>query len=781
MSVGQKVSAVKAVRAALLASLAASSVAACGGGGGGGGGTGSTAPSPMLPPDASPAAAPPVTPPPPVSPPALPTSTFETKEYFGSTFTSGNRSGLGQIHASSAYARGATGKGITVAVIDSNVDSTISELQGQISASYDVNSVSRETTDVDSGGHGTTVASVIVARKDDKGVHGVAYDAKVLAIRADTQKSCNGSGGDSGGCQFSDTSLISAINYAVSNGAKVINMSLGGEGTISARLKTAIVNATNAGVVFAISAGNDGAAATDTAGAKGQNPHEPAIVATDAAVRGRVIAVGAVGPDGTMPTYSNRAGSAAKYYLLAPGGAAKAGQNLVVAGLGGNYYGVAGTSFAAPHVAGALALMLQLFPNITPENAVLALLETADDYVTSSPDAVVGLEASRGTDIVGGRGIMNLERAFAPIGTTSFTFDGQQVEIATTMSPARGAMGDWVQNSAAFEGLIFQDKYQRAFRIENANMVAPRSTFNNFQLHADYARGHARRVAMGGMEMSWFNAPPPVYDPRVPWAEAPEPTFELSYSFANTDVSVGRGGGPQRLTPAMTLIDDPSGPASLGAGDSWTSYAQSFGPMTLDVRTSSGLSRHASSMGIGAGDDDWAMRLGYASLADNESTLGGAFQSRFGGEDETRLSAVSLEGRRYLGSWAFSGALEAASARVNAMDVAGLWTSSWSLSAEHPLVGGWLRFTAGQPRRAEGGDLTFNAPVQITDQGYIIYERRVASLTPSGRELDFEAAWSANLNDFTTFQAAAALSNQPNHIANAETEAALWLSLRHAW
>jgi hypothetical protein len=115
------------------------------------------------------------------------------------------------------------------------------------------------------------------------------------------------------------------------------------------------------------------------------------------------------------------------------------------------------------------------------------------------------------------------------------------------------------------------------------------------------------------------------------------------------------------------------------------------------------------------------------------------------------------------------------------MAVSGLWTSAWSLSAEHPLIGGWMRFTAGQPRRAEGGNLAFDAPIEVTRDGVILYERRLAGLTPSGREFDLEAAWSTNLGDLTTFEAAAALSSQPNHIADAEAEAALWLSLRHAW
>jgi hypothetical protein len=681
-------------------------------------------------------------------------------------------------------------------VIDTNVDTSIRELSGQISGSFDVNASGRDPTDIDADGHGTMVSSVIVAKKDGIGVHGVAFEANVLAIRTDEVGSCQTTGADAG-CQFNDLSVISAINYAVSHGAKVINMSLGGEGAISASLRNTIIAATNQGVLFTISAGNEGTAPTATDPAKGTVPDEPAIVAGDPAVNGLVVAVGAVGPNGTMPTYSNRAGSTASFYLLAPGGSAGSSGNLIVAGVDddvrspgasgndadseGNYWAVAGTSFAAPHVAGALALMLQAFPNLTPRQALDILLTTADDYVTTTADPVLGITAGTGTDTVGGRGILNLQRAFAPVGTASFNFDGAQVALATALGPAAGALGDWAQNSGAFNGLVFQDAYERGFRMSDARMMMGRAPFNDFTLRADYARGQARAIAVGDAEISWFNAPRPTYDPRTPWAEAPDATFQFSYAFGNSTVTVGRGGGPERLTPGMTLLTDPSGPATLGSGDSWSSFAQAVGPLTLDVRGSSGFARNASSVGVGTQGDDWAVRVGYASLSDRQTALGGAFQSRFGGDDEARMAAVSLEARKAVGAWTFSGAMEAGRASVDQLNVSGLWTSAWSVSAEHPFAGGSLRFTAAQPRRAEGGELAFNAPIEITRAGVIIYEPRIAGLTPSGREMDFEAAWVTRLGDLTTLEAAAALSTQPNHVADADAEGALWLSLRHAW
>ena len=779
----------KAVRAGLLASLAVASIAACSGGGGG---SPPGPPPPILPPGPPPPPPPPAGLPP-LPPPVSPPASFETTEYFGSGFSSQNRSGLGQIGASTAYSLGATGNGIVVAVIDTNVDTTISELADRIQGSFDVSAAMRGPTDIDTDGHGTMVTSVIVANKNSVGVHGVAYQAKVLAIRADNLGSCQTTGEDEG-CKFNDSGLIQAINYAVANGARVINMSLGGDdgSQISNGLRNAMINATNQGVLFVIAAGNEGAAPTGSDPAAGINPTEPAIVAGDPALGGKVVAVGAVDPNGAMPTFSNRAGSTANFYLLAPG------VSVIMAGLDddvrlpgdagndadsdGDYWSGSGTSFAAPHVAGALALMLDLFPNISPQVALQALLETADDYVTTTPDAITGANAAAGVDAVGGRGILNLRRAFSPIGTVSFSFgDGLEVELSEAMGPAKGALGDWVEHSGVFDGLVFQDKFERGFRIGEARMTGSRAPFSDFGVRADYARGQARAVQVGAASLSWFNAPKPAYDPRMPWAEAPDPHFTVTYNFAGGTIATGRGGGPERLTPGLMLVDDPSGPTALGSGESWTSVAHAFGPMTLDMRSSSGSGRMASSMGIGTGGEGWAMRLGYAAMKDANTALGGSLQSRFGHDDGTKLSAMSLEGRKDVGSWRLSGTVEAANARIDQLNVSGLWTSAWSMSAEHPLSGGALRLTAGQPRRAEGGELVFNAPIEITRTGAILYEHRIAGLTPSGRELDLETAWTTRLGELTTFEAAAALSLQPNHIADAKPETALWLSLRHAW
>jgi hypothetical protein len=426
--------------------------------------------------------------------------------------------------------------------------------------------------------------------------------------------------------------------------------------------------------------------------------------------------------------------------------------------------------------------MLQAFPNITARTALQILLDTATDYTTTTPDVVLGINAAAGTDPVGGRGLLNLQAAFTPQGATSIAFGAEKIPLAVAMTPASGATGDWIEHSGALNGVIFQDRYMRGFRLDEARLSAARVPFSDFAVRAAYARGQAHAAGFGPAQLSWFEAPRATYDPRTPWADEQDAVFTFSYAFSkDTQVSVGRGGGPERLTPTLSLMNDPSGSPVLGSGDKWTSMKQTFGPVTMDLRSSSGGGRDANSVGVGHYGKDWGVRLGFASLKDTNTALGGSLQSRFGGDDQTKMSAMSFEGSKDLGRWTLSGAAEAANATIDELAVTGLWTSSWSVSAQTQLAGGALRFSAAQPRRAEGGEIAFTAPVFLTKTGRLVYEDRVAGLTPSGRELDLETAWSASIGPMTTVEAAVAYSIEPNHIAAAEPATAAWLSLRHQW
>jgi minor extracellular serine protease Vpr len=141
-----------------------------------------------------------------------------------------------------------TGKGIKIALIDTGVNYSLPILGGGIGAGHKVlggyDFVDKDRDPMDFDGHGTAVAA-IMAGKDDKLI-GVAPDANILAYRAVTERR-----------ETSSALIVQSLDRAVSDGANVINLSLGAEGTESA-LGAAIANAVSAGVVVVAAAGNSG-------------------------------------------------------------------------------------------------------------------------------------------------------------------------------------------------------------------------------------------------------------------------------------------------------------------------------------------------------------------------------------------------------------------------------------------------------------------------------------------------------------------------------------------
>jgi subtilisin family serine protease len=283
--------------------------------------------------------------------------------------------GVRAIGADEIHARGVTGRGVTVAVIDSGLDDKARGLARHISnASADI-VPGRSGAGGDR--HAIYVAGTLAGSPDGMGAVGVAYDATVLSIRADSETICAKT------CAFTAINLTRALDYAVSRKAQVIDLSLSGQQRLGPRFEAALARAVEAGAVVVIAAGNDGAA----------NPAWPGRYAADPRFAGSVVAVGAVDKDGMMAAFSNRAGLARRDYLAAPGQRVVTDCDAQTCAL------VSGTSFAAPHVAGALALLLQAFPGMTGPDALDLLLRSA------SP-------APQGSDAVYGRGRLDVLHAY---------------------------------------------------------------------------------------------------------------------------------------------------------------------------------------------------------------------------------------------------------------------------------------------------------------------------------------------------------------------------------
>ncbi len=217
---------------------------------------------------------------------------------------------------------GTTGGGTTVAVIDTGVDLDHPEFEGRIVAGYDF--VDNDSIADDGDGHGTHVAGIIAGANDGQGITGVAHDTSIMPLRVLD---------DDGNGWVSD--IISAVRWAADNGADVINLSLGGDGSSQA-MADAIRYASQRGSVVVMASGNTGS----------NSPDYPAAHAIN-----HGIAVGAANSDQFLAGFSNRAGSTPLDYVTAPG------VNIYSAVPGGGYDTFNGTSMAAPHVAGVAALL----------------------------------------------------------------------------------------------------------------------------------------------------------------------------------------------------------------------------------------------------------------------------------------------------------------------------------------------------------------------------------------------------------------------------------------
>jgi len=322
-----------------------------------------------------------------------------------------------------AYRAGATGQGFIVGVIDSGIDPGSHEFAGRIhSQSGDVTGAGRPLGDDD--GHGTVVTRVIAAAKDDRDTHGIAFNATILALRADQSGSCTAAapGEDEASCSFFDSAIATGVNRAVDNGARVINISLGGANGANSLLRSAINRATAAGIVVVVSAGNEG---NDTSPAFDPNNPSPFAQALVANGNGLVIIATSVDDQGVISDFSNRAGASQNTVLSALGeGVCCEYQNDTIYRFqqnGQTFVRVFnGTSFSAPQIAGAAALLAQAFPNLTGQQIVNLLL-------TSARDA-----GAAGTDAIYGRGILDIARAFAPAGTTSLAGTTRVVPLAGT-------------------------------------------------------------------------------------------------------------------------------------------------------------------------------------------------------------------------------------------------------------------------------------------------------------------------------------------------------------
>ena len=280
---------------------------------------------------------------------------------------------MGKLNLNEAH-RVASGNNIIVAVIDSEVDRDHAELAGTISQRFDA-------TDSESKAHshGTAMAGAIVSRER---LLGIAPGAKILAVRAFSETS--------GSAESTSFNILKGMEWAISQGARVINMSFAGP--YDPALERALKDAAAKGVVLIGASGNAGPKSAPLW--PGADPNVIAVTATDSgdklfrqANRGPYVSVASPGVE-----------------ILAP--APQAGYQLST-----------GTSIATAHISGVVALMLERDPTLTPRDVRLILESTAADL------------GPKGRDTQFGWGLVNPAKALAMV-------DERKRQKGTTSAPA---------------------------------------------------------------------------------------------------------------------------------------------------------------------------------------------------------------------------------------------------------------------------------------------------------------------------------------------------------
>lgn len=290
-----------------------------------------------------------------------------------------------RVGAAVAAERGFKGAGVKIAIIDSGIDYNHPDLKDNYRGGFNFVENNADPYDDDEISHGTHVAGVIAARNNGTGVVGVAPEASLYAIKV---FGANNTGGDM-------ETIVAGIEWAIENRMDVINLSIGYSGDIYAvypdifrPLKDVCEKAQQSGIVLVAAAGNE----------------DREIVSVPAAFDS-VIAISATNETDQralfLPPYASSFG--AKVELAAPG------TNIKSTVRGGGYALLSGTSQAAPHVAGAVAVLLSSGVADTNGNGSRAD-EVRERLAVTAKDL-----GALGRDLYFGWGLVDLAAATAPV------------------------------------------------------------------------------------------------------------------------------------------------------------------------------------------------------------------------------------------------------------------------------------------------------------------------------------------------------------------------------
>lgn len=621
------------------------------------------------------------------------------------------------IKLDAARNQGYTGKNITVGVFDTGLNASSYKFTGNIAGpGYDIYTGGSVTSDAN--WHGTFVSSIIAANTATNGtlgMYGVAADAKILPIRV---MDSNGTG------TFSDAQLANGINYAVRAGAKVFNNSWNSNLTLAdlgayrnsllsmyPKQIAAYETASAKGIINVWAAGNSGL-------------KDPGFYATlpavDAKLAGSWIVAVAADSTGKIASYSNRCGIAAAYCITAPG------SDIV----GVYQKGVAvasGTSFAAPIVSGAAAILLQEWPYLTGSQITSILFNSANK---------TGVYADKATY---GQGMLDIKAATKPQGSIvvpksgSVTGNGISINTALVVLPtAVGSIRLPTQQMAVL------DSYSRAYWVDAGMMVTrANSSFDLQDLLSKFdgdrlvreEQGLRMSLSMDANDAIKRQQPLPLNGVSNPWLSMGQ---GRKFAINGLGVTTWSGQGNE------TLLGTPS----------YAGAMYSYGPLQLGILHEENSVLGTPSIagyGVASGADS-----AFAVLSRRMSLMAGIDLDVMGSVGYTKLQGQQLGIART--DSIISAAAGVGLSRANVFQTGDRLGIAWSI-----------------PNHSIGGTSRMNIATSVDDQGAISYQNIKLNLATRTPEQDLQAYWTADINSQARLSIAAGVRLQPDGTAKANT------------
>ena len=723
--------------------------------------------------------------------------------------------GLASMRADRAYAQlelehgidVEPGAGQTVGLIDTGIDRDHPVFAGKTVSEIFFGAAQDETGDRFS--HGTAVASVIAAERGvtfagsgATAAHGVAWGANLAVFAIPTGRG----GGVYRPISLTDQTSVDEIWAprveqilgwsSAGQTLDFINVSVGYLGIIDqyseqmlrSTFPDSIARIAQSGetdkAVFIWSAGNahgdpcdpaDFTANPDLCEAYRESNNEtryrvnaksvevfPGLPARIPELRGNLVAVVAVGPDSDgvgsyeIADFSNRCGIARDWCIAAPGVDVSVAYFGPSRGVNG-YRGIAesdGTSFAAPMVTGALAVMKHHFRDeLSNTGLVSRLFATAYDQGIYADSAIYG------------HGLLGLAAALSPQGTPRVSLgsrvEDSGVDLDLTRLSLGSPFGDGLTQALAGQEIAAFDDLGAPFwyALDSFTDAAPGpragARLQRFMAQAETGQQtRSWRPALGAVENADTAAGASPL--RLSRLEAPPVGAAAGHlSLADRAITLRTAGqGDYHVAAFSTEGLDGQAPTS-GATLSWRP--------------------DGSPLGVHGG---W--------VGEREAMLGSAATGAFG-RMASGSAFMGVEGSARLGAWRLGAGAEVGTVNgavdgVLIADVSPLRTSAFGVRADRPLAdGGTLTLSLSQPLRVEAGRARLSVPVGRTKDGSVRRRAVTAGLEPTGREIEVAARWRKALSMGGELRLGAAWTRHPGHVAGTDPDITLLAGWHHAF